>query len=58
MRGSSIAAVPVEERDLVEGSGADCEARMRRRNDYRVVVVWVALIGLVVVARWFKVPLG
>ncbi len=31
---------------------------MRTRNDYTVVLVWAALLGLVVVALWFKVPLG
>jgi hypothetical protein len=31
---------------------------MRTRNDYRVVLVWAALIGLVIAALWFKVPLG
>ena len=30
---------------------------MRVRDDYTFVVVWAALIGLVVVARWLKVPL-
>ena len=58
LRGSSTAPYPSKERDLVEGAGAECEARMRRRNDYRVVVVWAALIGLIVVARWFKVRWG
>ena len=32
--------------------------KMQTRNDYIVAVVWVAVIGLVVVARWLKVPLG
>jgi hypothetical protein len=28
------------------------------RNDASLIVVWAALIGLVVMALWFKVPLG
>lgn len=31
---------------------------MGTRNDYTVVLVWAALIGLVIAALWFKVPLG
>jgi len=34
------------------------EVEMRTRNDYRVVLVWAGLIGLVIAALWFKVPLG
>jgi hypothetical protein len=49
---------PPEERVRVEGAGAGCEARMRTRNDYALGVVWAALIGLLVVTLWFKVPLG
>jgi len=33
-----------------------CEVQMR--NDFKLVVVWATLIGLVAVAFWFKVPLG
>jgi len=58
--GSSIAARnPSKNGIWSKGAGADCEVRMRtRRNDYTVAVVWIAVIGLVVVAQWFKVPLG
>jgi len=31
---------------------------MRTRNNYRVVLVWAGLIGLVIAALWFKIPLG
>jgi len=31
---------------------------MGTRNDYRVMLVWAGLIGLVIAALWFKVPLG
>ena len=31
---------------------------MRTRNDYTLGVVWAALIGLVAIAFWLKVPLG
>ena len=34
------------------------EAEMQTRNVYIIAVVWAALIVLVVVARWLKVPLG
>jgi hypothetical protein len=30
---------------------------MRTRNDYALGIVWAALIGLLVVTLWFKVPL-
>jgi hypothetical protein len=42
----------------MDAAEAGCEARMRNRDDYTVGVVWAALIGLLVVALWFKVPLG
>jgi len=31
---------------------------VRLRNDYTVAVVWIALVSLVIVAEWFKIPLG
>ncbi len=31
---------------------------MSTRKDYTVVLVWAALIGLIIAALWFKVPLG
>ena len=31
---------------------------MRTRSHYRVVLVWAGVIGLVIAALWFKVPLG
>jgi len=31
---------------------------MQTQNDYTIAVVWAALISLVVIARWLKVPLG
>ena len=39
-------------------SGEHLGLEMRTRNDYRVVLVWAALIGLAIAALWFKVPLG
>jgi hypothetical protein len=40
------------------GAGVDWRPEMRTRNDYALGVVWAALIGLVAIAFWFKVPLG
>ena len=31
---------------------------MRMRDNYGVAIVWAALIGLVIVAKWLHVPLG
>jgi len=31
---------------------------MRIRNNYAVAVIWAALIGLVIVARFLNVPVG
>ena len=31
---------------------------MPTRNEYLLALVWAALLGLVVVAQWLKVPLG
>jgi len=32
--------------------------KMKVRNDYNLLVVWVTLIGLIVMAWVLKVPLG
>jgi len=34
------------------------EVRMRTRNDKQFVLVWAALLVLLVVVLWLKVPLG
>ena len=51
-------AEPAEELDLAQDVGARNEAKMHIRNDYIIAVVGAALLGLVVVARWWKAPLG
>jgi hypothetical protein len=49
---------PSKERDRVELLEWIVRPEMRTRNDYALGVVWAALIGLVAIAFWFKVPLG
>ena len=52
------AIVPVRRTDLVKVAGADCEVRMRTQNDETPVLIWVAVLVLLVVALWLKIPLG
>ena len=39
-------------------TGLGRRIRMPTRNHYLLALVWAALLGLVVVAQWLKVPLG